>query len=76
VACSATETVVAVRATVRPPASLIRDRTSASRGVPVSFTTEVRTSTSARSSVMSGIVTYVSQRATCTGSVPTRRASR
>jgi hypothetical protein len=73
---SATVTVEVARATVRPPGSTTRDLTSTSLAVPDSFTTDVRTRTTARSAVMSGVVTYVPQRSTCTGSVTTRRASR
>lgn len=76
VALCPTVIVVAVRATVRPRGSLIRERISTGPAVPDSSTTEVRTRTLAPSAVISGVVTWVPQRSTCTGSVTTRRASR
>lgn len=75
-AASVTSTVEAVRATVRPSASFTADRISTSRAVPVAFTTDVRTRTTALSPLTRGVVTYVPQRRTCTGSVTTSRASR
>ncbi len=75
-ASSATRAVEAARATVRPSASLTADRISTSRAVPDAFTTDVSTRTTARSSLTRGVVTYVPQRRTCTGSVTTRRTSR
>lgn len=76
VAWSDTAAVLVARATVRPSGPVIRDSTWTSAPAPDSFTTVVATRTSARPAVTSGVVTYVPQRATCTGSVTTSRASR
>ncbi len=73
---SVTATAEEARATVRPFRSTIRETTSTSAAAPDVLTTEVSTRTRPRSAEISGVVTRVPQRATCTGSVITRRASR
>ncbi len=71
-----TVTVDVPRATVRPSGSTTVDLTSARLASPDAFTALVRARTSARSFPISGVVTWVPQRWTWTGSVTTRRASR